>query len=97
MVICRSKFCEFLKKSPAVSPFLLFSDPAVVQHGIPHLMHYGDFQEYKVLVMTKTGIDLFELSKGMRHEKLNMITICKVAMQAVRCFDNFLQANAKQL
>lgn len=56
-------------------------------------MHYGDFGGYKVLVMTKTGIDLFELSNGMRHAKLNMITICKVAMQAVGCFDMFLQAN----
>lgn len=77
--------------------FFLFSDPAVVQHGIPHIMHYGDFEGYKVLVMTKTGIDLFELSKGMRHGKLNMITICKVAMQSVGCFDIFQQANAKQL
>lgn len=62
---------------------LEFSDSSVVEYGIPHIVHYGDFAGYKVLVMTKTGLTLHNLRYHTRSSKFCMKTICKIAMQAV--------------
>lgn len=58
-------------------------DPDVVQYGIPHFIYFGDFDGYKVLVMTKAGPTLLKLLYSTRKQKFNISTICKIAMQAV--------------
>lgn len=58
-------------------------DPDVVQHGIPHIIHFGDFGGYEVLVMTKAGPSLFELLYSTRRGKFSISTVCKIAKQAV--------------
>lgn len=58
-------------------------EPDIVERGIPHIIHYGDFCEYKVLVMTKAGTDLYELVEEAVHRYFSFTTICKIAIQAV--------------
>lgn len=58
-------------------------DPNIILHGIPHLIHFGDFGGYKVLVMTKTGRTLEELLMSTRKRKFKYSTVCKIAMQGV--------------
>lgn len=73
---------SYLPKSNSLKPF---SDPDIVKYGIPHLMHYGDFTGYKVIVMTKTGLSLNHLRKKVPNRKFGLKAICKIAMQAVTC------------
>ncbi|XP_055304344.1 uncharacterized protein LOC129569513 isoform X2 [Sitodiplosis mosellana] len=63
------------------------SDPDVVQHGIPHIIHFGDFGGFKVLVMTKTGPNLYDLAYETDDEKFTFSTICKIAIQSIRIFE----------
>lgn len=61
----------------------LISDPDVVQNGIPHLIHYGDFGDYKVMVLTKTGPTLYTIRHQLEEYKLKFESILKIGMQAV--------------
>lgn len=63
--------------------FHFFPDPDVVSHGIPHVIHFGDFREYKILAMTKTGPSLGDLHVATKSHKFLLKTICKIAIQAV--------------
>lgn len=58
-------------------------DPEIIKHGIVHILYFDDFAEYKVLVMTKTGPTLFDLSRNTRFGKFEMKTISKIAIQGV--------------
>lgn len=58
-------------------------DPDIIQQGIPHLIHFGDFGGYKVLVITKAGPTLEELLISTKKRKFKYSTICKIAMQGV--------------
>lgn len=75
LISIRSKRIEFNRNLP--------TDPNIVEHGIPHIIHYGDFGQYKVLVMTKTGPDLDDLKYDSPDEKFTFSTICKIAIQGV--------------
>ncbi|XP_055304345.1 casein kinase I-like isoform X3 [Sitodiplosis mosellana] len=67
--------------------YLGADDPDVVQHGIPHIIHFGDFGGFKVLVMTKTGPNLYDLAYETDDEKFTFSTICKIAIQSIRIFE----------
>lgn len=58
-------------------------DPKVIEHGIPHILHFGNFAGYKVLVMTKTGPALHYLQSKTRFGKFGIKTISKIAIQGV--------------
>lgn len=75
------------------------SDPDIVKHGIPHLIYYGDFAGYKVLVMTKTGLALHNLRVQTPTAKFSIKTICKIAIQAVSIspFDTVKFATSNRL
>lgn len=58
------------------------SDPNIVAHGIPHIMYFGTFKKYYVLVMSKTGPTLHDLWHDA-NLKLEMNTISEIAIKAV--------------
>lgn len=62
---------------------MFFIDPDIVQHGIPHIMHFGDFAGYKVLVMTKTGPSLYDIVEETDEQAFEFDVICEIAIQSV--------------
>lgn len=66
--------------------FEIFSVPdrEIVQYGIPHVTHFGNYGEYKVLIMTKTGPTLHKIRKSIKTKRFGMDVICKIAIQGVR-------------
>ncbi|XP_031622920.1 uncharacterized protein LOC116340515 [Contarinia nasturtii] len=67
--------------------YLGADDPDIQRIGIPHIYYFGDFLDYKVLVMTKVGKTLFDITKSTDYQKLNLNSICKIAMQAINIFE----------
>lgn len=65
----------------------IISEPDIVQYGIPHLVHFGDFEGYKILVMTKTGPSLYDLQVQAKDKKLDLEIICKIAIQSIRILE----------
>lgn len=64
-----------------------FLEPEIVQHGIPHIIHFGDFAGYKVLVMTKTGPTLLDIVNATDEQKFEFDVISDIAIQSVcHCF-----------
>lgn len=70
--------------SHGLSPNIFALDRKVIDHGIPHIMYFGDFAGYKVLVMTKTGQTLHFLRGKTRFGKFGIKTLSKIAIQGVR-------------
>lgn len=57
-------------------------DPNIIHHGIPHIMYFGIFKKYKVLVVTKTGPTLYQLLYDAKW-KLEIDLVYKIAIYAV--------------
>lgn len=63
-----------------------FLVPEIVEYGIPHLKYFGEFREYQILVLTKTGPSLLQQLLATKSRKFGLKTICKIALQAVSWF-----------
>lgn len=68
-----------------VEDFRFISDPKVVDHGIPHIMFFGSFKQYYVMVMSKTGPTLHDLWHDA-NLKLEMNAVAEIATKAVSFF-----------
>lgn len=64
-------------------------DPDIVEFGIPHLIHYGEFGGYTILVLTKTGPNLHDLRFQTTTDEFDLKTVYKIAIQAVSIFLSF--------
>ncbi|XP_055304298.1 casein kinase I-like isoform X2 [Sitodiplosis mosellana] len=62
-------------------------DPNVVQRGIPHIIHFGDFDQYKYLVMSKTGPTLHKLKDKTKDKEFTFTSIAKIGRQGIRIFE----------
>lgn len=47
------------------------------------MIHFGKFGGYKILVMTKVGATLLDLTNTKENHKLPINTICKITLEAV--------------
>lgn len=63
-------------------------EPTVIQHGIPHVKYFGDFDEYKVLIMTRTGPTLHKIRNSIESKQFGIDVICKIAIQGVCIFNH---------
>lgn len=73
----------FLKFELDFTHIDIISDADIIQHGIPHIIHFGNFIGYKVLITTKTGPTISDMQNRLKNRKLKLKSICKIAIQAV--------------